>query len=80
MELLLGPDDTAGQDYLRTMFKTNSPGRMVIELSDSEGTNGTMFYFNCYVSAHNIGIAQNEAVKLTLTVEISSEITEIPAG
>jgi len=83
VELLFDPDDTDGMDLMRDSFYDNTELLFAVEFPDSAtqdtypGNNGTMEYFYGYVSSHTMGVAQNEAVRLTLTVEVSSEIKEI---
>jgi hypothetical protein len=82
--VLLDPDDTSGQDALKTAFKSNTPVMIGIELSDADtsvgpvGASGTMYWFEGGVSAMTTSIALDEAVTGSFTVEISSEIIECP--
>ena len=78
--LLLDPDDTAGQEALKSAFKSNTNVIIGIELPDKPdaGTNGTLYWFEAGVSAVSTGIAMDEAITYTVTVEISSDITECP--
>ena len=78
--LLFDPDDTAGQDALKTAFASNAEVTIGIELSDNGGTNGTIFAFNAYVSSVSVGIEQDSAVTYTVTVEIASDVTELAAA
>ena len=80
--LLLDPDDAEGQYKLKTAFKTNQNVIIGIELPDKPdgGTNGTMYWFEAGVSAVSTGITMDEAITYTVTVEISSDITECPAA
>ncbi len=82
VEMLLDPEDQDGQWMLRKAFIGNDPVLIAVEFNDApaDTTNGTIEYFHGMVSSQTIGIAQNEAVKTTITVEVSSDITEIPAG
>lgn len=83
--LLFDPEDTAGQDALAAAFAANTEITIGIELSDRDisvgpnGVSGTIFAFNAYVSAVSVGIEQDAAVTYTVTVEISSDITELAA-
>lgn len=83
--LLFNPDDTAGQDALKTAFQTNAVIGVGIELPDrditvgSTGVSGTIFYFEGGVSAVSVGIEQDAAITYTVTIEISSEVTEYAA-
>ena len=78
--LLLDPTDTEGQDALKDAFANNTPVTIGIELSDSLGANGTILYFQAAVSGVSTGIEQDAAVTYTVTLEVSSEITECPAA
>lgn len=78
--LLFDPTDTAGQDALKSAFTANTEFLFGIELSDNAGTNGTTFAFIGSVSAVSVGLAQDEAVTYTVTIEIASDITEIAAA
>jgi len=80
--LLFDPDDTAGQKALKDAWAANSFFRIGIELSNMPdgGTNGTLFWFEGAVSSVSTGIVADEAVTYTVTVEITSEITECPAA
>ena len=78
--LLFDPADTAGQDALKVAFAANTEVTVGIELPNTGGGNGTIFAFNGGISGVSIGIVQDEAVTYTVTVEISSDITEIAAA
>lgn len=78
--LLLDPNDTAGQKALKDAFKSNTLVNIIIELPDSQGTNGTLYYFQAGVSGVSTGITQDEAITYTVTLEISSDISECPAA
>lgn len=78
--LLFDPDDTAGQDALKTAFASNAEVTIGIELSDNAGVSGTIFAFNAYVSSVSVGIEQDAAVTYTVTVEIASDVTELAAS
>ena len=80
--LLFDPDDAAGQGELKTAFAANTDFLFGIELPDGtfpRGTaaNGTTFAFIGKISAVAIGIEQDAAITYTLTIEISSDVTEI---
>jgi len=70
IEVLLNPDDTAGQLMLRDSFMNNTPLIMGIEY----GT--TMIYFNIGVSAVGTTIAQDAAITTKFSIEISSDIKQ----
>ena len=77
--LLLDIADAAGQAALKSAFASGSTCVVGIELPDTGGTSGTIFYFDALVSAVSTGIEQDAAITYTATVEISSEITELAA-
>lgn len=82
--LLFDPTDTDGQDQLKTAFANNTLVGIGIELPDEDtsvgptGAVGTIFYFEGGVSGVSVGIEQDAAVTYTVTVEISSDVTEYP--
>jgi len=82
--LLFDPEDVLGQDILKTAFANNTLIGVGIELPDEDisgGTTdaaGTIFYFEGGVSAVSVGIEQDAAVTYTVTIEISSDVTEYP--
>ncbi len=80
--LLLDPDDTEGQAALRDAFANNEEKIVAIELPNmpSGGTNGTIYWFNAGVSGVSTGIAIDEGITYTATVEISSDITTCDAA
>jgi len=75
--LLLDPSDTAGQDALKSAFASGLTCVIGIELPDTLGSNGTIFYFDALISGVSIGIEQDAAVTYTVTAEIASAIVEI---
>ena len=77
--LLFDPTDTAGQDQLKLAFSANTNVGVGIELPDDAGVSGTIFYFEGGISAVSVGIEQDAAVTYTVTIEISSEVTEYEA-
>lgn len=77
--LLLDPTDAAGQAALKTAFQTNTNVIIGIELPDMLTTSGTVYWFEAGVSGVSTGIEQDAAITYTVTVEISSEVTECPA-
>jgi len=78
--LLLDPDDVTGQKELKDAFSANTEVMIGIELPDTGGANGTILYFTAGVSGVSTGIEQDAAVTYTVTLEISSAITECPKG
>jgi len=83
--LLLDPDDTEGQAALKAAFIANTPVIIGIELPNnstaatmSDG-NGTVYWFVASVSGVSTGIAMDAAISYSVTLEISSSITECPA-
>ena len=80
--LLLDPDDTKGQKKLRDAFALNTPVIVGIELPDMAkgGVNGTIYWFIASVSGVSTGIAMDAAISYTVTLEISSAITECKKG
>ena len=82
MGLLFDPTDVLGQDLLKDSFANNLLIGVGIELPDEvggAGAVGTIFYFEGKVSAVSVGIEQDAAVTYTVTVEISSDVTEYAA-
>ena len=83
--LLLDPTDIAGQKELKDAFASNTPVLIGIELPNDPTTvankhgNGTIYWFVASVSGVSTGIAMDSAVSYTVTLEISSSITECPA-
>ena len=91
--LLLDPDDktninAGGQDALREAFANNTPVKIMIELPNGvapttvggvDGKHGTIYVFTASVSAVSTGIAMDAAISYTVTLEISSSVTECPA-
>ena len=82
--LLLDPTDTKGQKKLKDAFAANTPVIIGIELPNkpTSGTpkNGTIYWFVASVSGVSTGIAMDAAISYTVTLEISSSITECPAA
>ena len=78
--LLFDPADVAGQAALKAAFAANSEVTVGIELPNTLGTNGTIFAFNGGISAVSLGLVQDEAVTYTVTIEVASSVTEIPAA
>ena len=76
LSLLFDPEDAAGQAALKAAFAANTNVGVGIELPDNAGVSGTIFYFEGGVSAISVGIEQDAAVTYTVTVEISSDVTE----
>ena len=78
LELLLDPDDTAGQKTMRDAFKNNESVIFIVELSDKESgyLTGTMYIFTALISKVSTAIKQDAAVTYTVTVEVSSDIVE----
>ena len=77
--LLFDPTDILGQDLLKDSFSNNWLIGVGIELPDETGgagAVGTIFYFEGKVSAVSVGIEQDAAVTYTVTIEISSDVTE----
>ena len=80
--LLFDPDDAAGQLALKTAFGDNTLIGVGIEFPDADvtlgttGASGTILYFEGGISAVSVGIEQDSAVTYTVTIEISSEVTE----
>lgn len=77
--LLLDPTDVAGQDALRQAFTDNTPVIIGLELPDMLTTSGTIYWFEAGVSGVSTGIEQDAAISYTVTVEISSAVTECAA-
>ena len=83
--LLLDPDDTAGQAELKAAFTANTPVIIGIELPNDPTAltmtdgNGTIYWFVASVSGVSTGIAMDAAISYSVTLEISSSITECPA-
>ena len=77
--LLLDIDDATGQAALKSAFASALTCVIGIELPDTGGTSGTIFYFDALVSAVSIGIEQDAAITYTVTAEIASEISELAA-
>ena len=83
--LLFDPDDVTGQSVLKAAFAGNLRLGIGIELPDRDDTlgetlmSGTIFYFEGSVSAVSVGIEQDAAVTYTVTIEISSDVTEYAA-
>ena len=83
--LLFDPTDITGQLALKTAFTDNTIVGVGIELPDRDisvgpnGVSGTIFYFEGAISSVSVGIAQDEAVLYTVTVEIASEVVEYAA-
>ena len=75
--LLLDVDDAAGQAALKDAFASGSTAIVGIELPNSLGANGTVYYFDALVSAVSTGIEMDAAITYEATVEIASAITEI---
>lgn len=78
--LLFDPTDTAGQDALKTAFQSNTEVLVGIEFPDTGVTNGTTMAFIGLISTISLGIEMDAAVTYTVTVEISSAVTEIAAA
>jgi hypothetical protein len=82
--LLLDPTDAAGQKALKDAFASNKTIVVGIELPNKPTTgtpkNGTIFWFEASVSGVSTGIAMDAAISYTVTLEISSAITECPAA
>lgn len=78
--LLLDPSDAVGQAALRSAFASGLTCVIGIELPDTLGSNGTIFYFDSVISSVSIGIEQDSAVMCTVTAEIASAIVEIAAA
>ena len=82
--LLFDPDDTDGQKALKDAWLANSTFVVGIELPDIDvtagatGASGTLFWFSGAISAVSTGIVQDEAISYTVTIEISSNVTECP--
>ncbi len=82
--LLLDPEDTEGQEDLRSAFQTNTAVIIGIELPNADialgevGASGTVYWFEAKVSGVSASIALDAAITYTVTVEISSAITECP--
>lgn len=80
--LLFDPEDTAGQAALKAAWAANDQFIVGLELPDADvsvgptGASGTIFWFAGGVSGVSTGIVQDEAVTYTVTIEISSDITE----
>lgn len=70
VEVILNPDDRAGQMMLRDNFKNNTPLVMGIAYE------GAMLYFNIAVSGVGTSIAQDTAITTKFTIEIASDIHE----
>lgn len=72
-QLLYKPDDTTGQQDLRSMWENNTRRIMIIELNDqitpSTG-NPTYITFEAAISSPTIGIAKDNAVQYSPTIEI----------
>lgn len=77
--LLFDPTDTAGQDALKAAFAANTIVGLGLELPDTAGTSGTIFYFEGGISSVSIGVVQDEAVTYTVVIEIGSDVTEYAA-
>jgi len=80
--LLLDPDDTEGQGKLKQAFKDNTPVIIGVELPNAvtpKTGNGTIYWFEAGVSGVSTGITMDEAITYTVTLEISSDITECAA-
>lgn len=82
ISLLFDPDDTAGQAALKAAWQANKFFIIGIELSNkpTAGTNGTVFWFEGGISGVSTGIVADEAVTYTVTIEVSSAITECAAA
>ena len=79
--LLLDLVDTqGGQTALKSAFASGATCVIGIELPDTLGTNGTIYYFDALISVVSIGIEQDAAVTYTVTAEIASVIGVIPAA
>ena len=78
--LLLDPEDAAGQAALKSAFASAETCVVGIELPDTLGVNGTIYYFDAVISAVSIGIEQDAAITYTVTAEIASAIVEIAAS
>ena len=80
--LLLDPNDAEGQGALRDAFNKNKNIIIAIELPDVDltggpnGGSGTIYWFVAGVSSVSMGIEQDAAITYTVTLEISSAITE----
>ncbi len=80
--LLFDPEDVEGQAKLKAAWLANTEFIVGIELPDADvsagptGANGTIFWFKGAISGVSTGIAQDEAVTYTVTIEISSNVTE----
>lgn len=72
-QLLYKPDDTAGQQDLRSMWENNTRRILVIELNDQitpTTGNPTYITFEAAISSPAIGIAKDNAVMYNPTIEI----------
>ena len=80
--LLFDPNDTEGQKALKDAWAANEEVMVGLELSDEDTSAGetdafgTLFWFKGGISGVSTGIVADEAVTYTVTIEISSEITE----
>ena len=75
--LLLDPNDATGQAALKSAFASGETCIIGIELPDTLGSNGTVYYFDAVISGVSVGIEQDAAITYTVTAEIASAITEI---
>ncbi len=80
--LLYSPADTAGQADLRSMWENNTRRKMIISLNDEitpTTGNPTYIVFEAAISAPTMGIAKDNAVSYTPTIEICTKPVVIPA-
>ena len=80
--LLLDPTDAAGQKALKDAFANNTEVVVGIELPNqitASTGNGTVYWFKASVSGVSTGIAMDAAISYTVTLEISSGVTECAA-
>ena len=81
-QLLYKPDDTAGQQDLRSMWENNTRRIMIIELNDQitpTTGNPTYITFEAAISSPAMGIAKDNAVQYSPTVEITTKPVVIVA-
>ena len=75
--LLLDVADIAGQDALKSAFASGNTAVVGIELPNSTGVSGTIYYFDALVSSVSTGIEMDAAITYEATVEIASVISEL---
>ena len=78
--LLFDPEDVTGQAALKSAFASGNTCVVGIELPNTGGVNGTIFYFDAVISGVSLGIEADAAVTYTATVEIASSVIELPAA